>query len=104
MFGAKMWPKSATAWTQYDKDRDEAVKDIENAREMRGWGQFDLSEYLARAQGKIQIQSHEPGPEGTRKRKQLQDDKPDPEVPVLGKFTPGFYIVPLRPTLTMMSQ
>ena len=84
MFGAKMWPTSAADWARYDRDRYQAVKDIMDARRRRGFGLFNLEDYLARAKGSRQSPVEQLIREDVVLGNNMQNKKLDPGVRAIG--------------------
>ena len=42
MFTKADWPRTDEGWERYDRKRTAALKDIHDARKLRGFGKFDL--------------------------------------------------------------
>ena len=87
MFGAKIWPRSEADWARYDRDRDQAVKEIMEARRHRGFGPFNLEDYLARAEGSKQPPVDQPVRENVLRGNKLQNKKADSEARAIGNVT-----------------
>ena len=51
MFNTKYWPRSDDDWQRYDRHRLLALKDIHDARVLRGFGDFDLVAYVRLERG-----------------------------------------------------
>ena len=88
MFGAKMWPKSEAAWAQYDRDRDQAVKEIMDARRQRGFGLFDLEDYLARTEGDKQAPVERASPRPDSRNGKSRNKKLDSKSRAIGNSSP----------------
>ena len=91
MFGAKMWPKSEAAWARYDRDRDQAVKEIMDARRLRGFGLFDLENYLARTEGDKQAPIKGASPKPDSRSKKSRNNKLDSESRAIGNSSSPFH-------------
>ena len=46
LFGTTDWPNTDIEWLRYDRERSLALKDIHDARALRGYGDFDLVAYI----------------------------------------------------------
>ena len=88
MFGAKMWPKSEAGWARYDRDRDQAVKEIMDARRQRGFGLFNLKDYLARPKDGKQPLEETPPAGPVSLGEEPDNRKLDPETSAQGNSIP----------------